>query len=63
MNKDFRYYIVDDQGRSYYVDDNGSVVVSSIPRDLNYTPDGWMDKSVGYGRSTKFPGVVRSPYH
>lgn len=60
MEKDFLYYLVDNQGRSYYEDVNGNVTVISIPQDLNYTPDGWMDKSVAYGRSIKFPGILRT---
>jgi len=60
MEKDFRYYIVDDQGRSYYVNESGSVVISSIPKDLQYTPDGWQDKTIAYGRSARFPGVLRT---
>lgn len=60
MTKDFRYYLVDAQGRSYYVASDGTVQVTSIPLDLTSTPDGWMDKSIVYSRSTKFPGVLRT---
>lgn len=60
MEKEFRYYLVDAQGRSYFVDNDGNVSISSIPRDLISTPDGWMDTTISYGRSTKFPGVIRT---
>lgn len=60
MTKDFLYYIVDTAGRSYYVAADGFVLVSSIPVDLENTPDGWQDKSIQYGRSTRFPGMIRS---
>src|SRR5688572_16121656 len=60
MEKEFRYYIVDAQGRSYWVDASGMVQISSIPKELRSTPDGWQDKTVAYGRSNSSPGIIRT---
>jgi hypothetical protein len=57
---DFLYCIVDDQGRSYYIDNIGNVVVSSLPVPLNYTPDGWQDKVINYAKSTEYQGMIRT---
>jgi hypothetical protein len=60
MEKDFRYFIVDDLGRSYWVDGSGTVQVSSLPKELNYTPDGWQDKTISFGRNSQYHGLVRT---
>lgn len=60
MSKLFEYYLVDGKGRSYKVDSDHVVTVSSLPVSQRYTPDGWQEKSVQWGRNVRWPGVFRS---
>lgn len=57
--KDFLYFLTDEQGRSYRVN-NGIVQTSSTPTPLTVTPDGWQDKTIQYNRSTKYSLLFRS---
>lgn len=57
--KDFLYFITDKAGNSYRV--NGGVVdTSGTPTPLPVTPSGWDEKSIKYGRSTKYFGLIRT---
>jgi len=57
--KDFLYFLTDELGRCYYVN-NGVVLTSSSPVPLEITPDGWQDKSVKYARNTRYFGLFRT---
>lgn len=53
QGKDFLYFLVDELGRSYYVE-NGIVKLSAQPRPLEYTPEGWEELEVQYGKNQKY---------
>lgn len=56
----FKYYLLDSQGRSYYLDDKDNVKVSATPTPLRQTPDGWQNITIAYERDLTKLGVVRS---
>lgn len=56
----FKYYLLDSQGRSYYLDNKGNVKVSATPTPLKQTPDGWQNITIAYERDLTKLGVVRS---
>lgn len=60
--KIFLYFLTDAQGRSYYYE-NGVVKKSSEPRPLEKSPGGWIDQSIGFGRSSKYYGLNRTFTH
>ncbi len=60
MSDDFKYFLVDDFGRSYYEDSSGNIAVSGQPVPLKSTPDGWQEASIKYGRSNGKPGIIRA---
>lgn len=62
MGPDFIYYFQDVQGRFYYLDDNENVQVTATDQGKNlvYSPEGWIDQVVQFGRNERFPGVLRS---
>lgn len=60
MKKDFLYFFVDAQGRSYYEKPDGSIGVTNIKTPVSDTPEGWQDSAIQYGRSFRFPGMIRS---
>jgi hypothetical protein len=57
-----KYYFIDKEGRSYYVNNAGNVDKSSSPKPLELAPEGGKSISIGYERSMtdKELGVVRS---
>lgn len=55
----FLYLLTDEQGRSYYLD-NGILQYSSAPVWLQDSPQGWLDNTISFGRSTKYYGLNRS---
>lgn len=57
--KEFKYILTDAEARSLFVE-NDSVKKSILPRSLEYTPDGWQETLVKYGRNLKYFGVFRS---
>ncbi|UXO94057.1 hypothetical protein Pan5_15 [Pseudanabaena phage Pan5] len=57
--KDWLYFLQDKDGRSYRVN-NGNVEPTGTPTFLQEGPDGWQEKSIRWGRSTKYFGMVRS---
>jgi hypothetical protein len=59
-NKDFLYFLTDDDGLSYYVDQNGHVSKTSTPTPNKYTADGWQDASIKYARNKGAAGMFRS---
>jgi hypothetical protein len=57
--KDWLYYLTDQDGRSYYLQ-NGLVKSSASPRPLTYTPDGWQDIAIAWERNMQKVGTVRN---
>jgi hypothetical protein len=57
--KDWLYFLTDEQGRSYRVN-NGIVEAVSTPTPLQITPDGWQDKSIKYARNISTSGLWRT---
>lgn len=60
MSEMFRYYLVNGLGQSYKLSPDHVVTLSSLPVKQRYTPDGWQDKAVRWGRNIRWPGVMRS---
>lgn len=58
--KEWLHFILDEDGRSYYEDTNGSVSNSVTPKPLVHTPDGWKDISIAYERDMKKLGLLKS---
>jgi hypothetical protein len=56
--KEFLYFLADEQGLCYYVSDNGGVMVKAF-EPLEYTPDGWMNKSIQFSRNNVFKALFR----
>lgn len=50
QGQEWMYYLLDTDGRSYYIE-NGVLHVSSTPRPIRYSPDGWKDISLGWERN------------
>ena len=57
--KIFLYFLTDEQGRSYYYENN-VVKKSTTPYPLEKSPGGWLEQGVGFGRSAKYYGLNRS---
>lgn len=55
----FLYFLTDNQGRSYYIE-NGVLKMSATPKWLEDAPQGWLDNTVSFGRSSKYYGINRS---
>lgn len=58
-NRQWLYYLLNKQGLSYFRQ-NGVLQLSSQPRPLKYTPDGWQDINIGYERSVETWGNNRN---
>lgn len=58
--KKWLYFLLDDQGRSYRIDNNGVVSKTGQPSPLPNSPDGWQDISLGWERNMNRFGIVRS---
>lgn len=56
---DFLYFLVDPDGRSYYVED-GIVKVSAVGAPLQFTPGGWKDIVIENVRNQKYFALDRS---
>jgi hypothetical protein len=56
----FNFYLVNELGQSYYVDGNGLVKKSGLPRPLAFSPDGWEASTLGFERNLKKFGLVRA---
>lgn len=57
--KQWRFYITDDAGQSYYVD-NGVVMTSGTPRELPEAPDGWDEMLIAWERNWQKFGIIRN---
>jgi hypothetical protein len=53
------YFLIDENNRSLYVE-NGIVMRSSVPRPLEFTPDGWRNIQVDNTRNSKYFALDRS---
>lgn len=56
----FLFYLVDEVGESYYLNDAGIVQKRGLPSPLNFSPDGWQEKTVGWERSLDKLGLIRN---
>lgn len=56
---DFIYFIKPDATHFYYMRD-GSLYVSTTPKPLEFSPDGWQDISIQNTRNKKYWGVDRT---
>lgn len=56
----FQFYLVNAAGESYYIDGNGSLRKSGIPRAVEYSPDGWEDMRIGWERNLPKFGMIRN---
>jgi hypothetical protein len=54
----WRYFIIDDQGRSY-AEQNGIVTATSLPTPLPHSPNGWQEISLLWERDMKRFGLNR----
>jgi len=59
QGKDFLYFLVDEVGRSLYVE-NGTVQRSAVPKPLPETPDGWTEIQIDNIRNQKYFALDRS---
>lgn len=59
QGKDFRFFIIDAQGRSYFVE-NGLVKTSTSPKELRFSPDGWQKLQITWERNNSYFGIVRN---
>lgn len=59
IGKEWLYYIIDENGLSYYVE-NGVVKTGNVPNPINLTPDGWQDIMIQWERVMKYAGTQRS---
>lgn len=57
---DFKYYFLDEEGKSYYVDGAGNIKLSGVPLALEVGPDGWQSTSIRWTRNAQGFGNVRS---
>lgn len=53
------YFLMDSSNKSYYVS-NSMVLVSSTPRPLQFTPDGWRNITISNQRNQKYFAIDRS---
>jgi hypothetical protein len=60
MPPEWLYCLTDEQGRSYYVDNGIVQQPVSTPTPLPVTPDGWQDKTIKYGRNTRYWSLFRT---
>lgn len=60
LAKKWLYYLIDRNGKSYSVNNNGIVQTSFQPTPLENSPAEWGDLSVGYDRDMKRLGVLRN---
>jgi hypothetical protein len=58
-NRGWLYYLLNKSGLSYYKK-NGIVQLSSLPKPLKYTSDGWQDINIGWERSLETWGNNRN---
>lgn len=61
-NKPYLGFIIDEYGRSLYMDDSGpqpALKFQGTPKPLKHLPIGWMDTDVSYSRNMKYIGVDR----
>lgn len=56
----FLFYLVNQLGESYFVNDNGEVDKSGVPTPLRYSPDGWQDITIQWERNLDKFGLVRN---
>lgn len=59
-SKEWLAVLLTENGASYYVDDNGNVRISLIPKPLSNMFEGWADIVINYGRSAKYFGLDRT---
>ncbi len=60
LYNDFLFYLLDEDGRSYYIDSAGNVKTSGVPMHVEVGPDGWKSTSVKWTRNTQGFGNFRA---
>lgn len=56
----YLFYLVDELGKSYYIDSNGLLQKQGLPAPLQFSPDGWDRLSIGFERNLKKFGLIRN---
>lgn len=56
----FAFYLVNELGQSYYIDDAGLLQRSGTPRPIEFSPDGWQEMAIGWERNIAKFGLVRN---
>lgn len=59
MAKEWLYWILEEDGRSNYVDDKNVPSTTVEKRPLRYTPDAWQDISLAFERDKKRLGIMK----
>lgn len=59
-SKKWLYVLLTENGASYFVDSNGDVQISLIPKPISNMFEGWSDIVINYGRSAKYFGLERT---
>lgn len=59
-SKEWLSVLLTENGGSYYVDSNGDVQISLLPKPLPNMFEGWEDIVLSYGRSAKYYGLERT---
>lgn len=59
-SKEWLSVLLTENGASYYVDTNGAVQISLVPKPLPNMFEGWEDIAISYGRSAKYYGLERT---
>jgi len=57
--KEFLYFLLDESGQSFSLDENDIVVSTPSPVPLYNSPDGWQEKMVGIMRNDTYFGMFR----
>lgn len=58
--KDYLYFLIDQNGQSYDIDENDVLVSTPSPSPLYNTPDGWQEKMLQVNRNGDYFGLLRS---
>jgi hypothetical protein len=56
----FTFYLVNSLGESYYIDSEGNLATSGLPRPIVYSPDGWENMAIGWERNLFLFGLIRN---
>lgn len=57
--KQFLYFMLNREGKFFYVDANGRVRTTSAPTPIKHAPEGWQEKKMSWGKSVSYLGLTR----